>query len=65
MEGLVLDSDLKSVLANFAVTKIHLERAEVDDPAGWSDFFHGLSNPPLRGEYSTGVIARPELSPVQ
>jgi hypothetical protein len=36
VEGLVLEPDLKPVLANLTVTKIHLERAEADDPVGWS-----------------------------
>ncbi len=40
VERLLLESDPKAMFANLAVPKIHLERAEADDPRGWSDFVH-------------------------
>jgi hypothetical protein len=46
VEGLVLESDSMAVLADLAVTKIHLERAEAENPVEWTHWFHGPSNLP-------------------
>jgi hypothetical protein len=44
VERLVLESEPIAMLANLALPKIHLERAEADDPVGWSNFTHGPGN---------------------